>query len=174
MKRISTMTMVVMVVTVVGFLAGGCAIAPVSRGNFQSLDERVEMLEIAVGNNIDRLDKVETQVEAVTKLRAKINGYAKRTGQLEDRISYASPKVYAFWARGFDEGSSILPEEMKAQLDVLTEAVKKENITIRKIVGYAEQVAQYYKLEDFYRTYIKQSKCHRAPGAILVLSEIIY
>ena len=135
MKKLA---MVAMVVGMAMIFLAGCAFAPVSKGNFQDLNERVEILEIAVGNNIDRLDKVETYVKAVAKLRATINSHVKRTGQLEDLVNYASPKVYAFWARGFISGSSTLPEKMKAQLDVLVSALKKENILIKKIVGYSD------------------------------------
>ncbi len=131
------LTVMMVVVVVIAFL-GGCAMAPVSRGSFQNLDERVEMLEVAVGGNIDRLDKVETQVKAVEKLRTAISRYAKRTGQLEDQVGYANPEVYAFWARGFASGSSTLPEKMKAELDVLADVLVKENIAIKKIVGYSD------------------------------------
>ncbi|MEA2113036.1 MAG: OmpA family protein [Patescibacteria group bacterium] len=137
MKK-STTVVVTMVIAMI-FLAG-CAMTPVSKGNFQTLNERVEMLEGAVNGNIVRIGAIESRVEAVSKLRAAINSQAKRSGQLEDRVGHANPKVYAFWARGFASGSSSLPEKMKAQLDVLAGALKKENIIIKRIVGYSDTI----------------------------------
>lgn len=138
MKKLTILMTVVMAIA----LLGGCAMTPVSKGNFQALDERVMTLEGIVGGNITRIDDVESRVssydKAIAKLRAKISGCAKRAGQVEDRIGYTNPKVYAFWARGFSSGSSTVPEKMKAQLDVLSETVKKENISIKKIVGYSD------------------------------------
>lgn len=96
-----------------------------------------------------RLAKLTTRVKAnekairvnktaVTQLRTAINKVRPRLGQLEDKVAYATPQVYAFWTKSFPTGSSTLTERIKGQLDVLTEAVKTEGITIKKIVGYAD------------------------------------
>jgi len=132
------LTMMLTVMVVVVFLASGCAMTlPASRGNFQDLNERVENLAGVVYGNTARISRVESRDnKAIARLRAAVNRCSKRTGQLEDRVGHANPKIYAFWARGFASGSSTLPEKMKAQLDILAAVIKKENISIKKIVGY--------------------------------------
>lgn len=125
--------MISTVMIMIGFMAitSGCVTMPT-----QGMNERMTNLEGVVYGNTARISRVESRDN---KLRAIINRCAKRTGQLEDRVGYTSPKVYAFWVRGFASGSSTLPEKIKAELDTLVGVIKWEKITIKEIVGYSDK-----------------------------------
>ena len=107
--------------------------------NTETLETRLAKLTTRVEANEKTIQVNKT---AVTQLRTAINKVRPRLGQLEDKVAYATPQVYAFWTKSFLIGSSTLTERIKGQLDVLMEVVKAENITIKKIVGYADTLGK--------------------------------
>lgn len=105
---------------------------------------KLEALSGKVGSNSQRLDAHTSALiahgEAVKRLRAEINSgrLVERVAGVEDKVANAHPKAYAFWAGSFETKKSEVSKEMGKQLDTLTEAVKKEGLSLTRIIGFAD------------------------------------
>jgi len=122
-----------MMVVVIGviLLTAGCA----STSRFQKIETRLNRIEgrLTLDEKVIKSHEVK-----ISWLRATINKIRPRLGEIEDKTAFAAPQIYALWTASFSTDSSTLPEKVKEQLDVLIEALKKEGVSIKKIVGYAD------------------------------------